>query len=412
MKKNYSLFLIVTFVLCYYLPNAYSLNGSYCYKYFDSTKVTLSEKIINERNNELLELRKQLASNEAALKQLIESNRLVTNSESKIRFLEEYQLTLTNEITFLKKVPTTKALKNGQLAFIELLAIQRDIKPLELFSETRLLSEKLSSLNDISQYSEFKQWVDIFNNDQVQRNRSIPLVQIVQNSLSLLSETTKSLPIYGSLLQSLSNGVSNLLASKIITNRNQTELSVKLNQLLVVSAQFNSQKQILDNEWNMIDRELSILGGEFKTVLYSQMKFYKIDTLHYKEYFVNETSETKRDKFKLGTQASITATIKEIESKNQFVWVGNVEKHMYQVQSLRLRFGHLTLRMLETLNKYQILVQMYNNDKVYPETFVKNVKDLQDSITRVKDKFQINFLPQKYIEDSATMFIESNVVID
>ena len=94
------------------------------------------------------------------------------------------------------------------------------------------------------------------------------------------------------------------------------------------------------------------------------------------------------------------------DKANQGKWMSQVEIYMYKVQSLRLRFGNLTLRMLENINRYQKLISVYSDATKFPAEFTQKLVQLQTSLNAVQSKFYTSFNPEKYIEESSVMYIE------
>ena len=79
---------------------------------------------------------------------------------------------------------------------------------------------------------------------------------------------------------------------------------------------------------------------------------------------------------------------------------------MFKVQSLRLRFGQLTSRMLVNMDQYENIISVYSDSTRFPAEFTTQINGLNNSLKTLKNKFYASYNPAKYIEDSAVMYIE------
>ena len=68
---------------------------------------------------------------------------------------------------------------------------------------------------------------------------------------------------------------------------------------------------------------------------------------------------------------------------------------------MKIRFGMLTFRILENLDKYEKLIQKYQNDPFLKE----EMKNLKLKLDLVRNSFESTFNPQEYIKASNEMYI-------
>ena len=189
------------------------------------------------------------------------------------------------------------------------------------------------------------------------------------------------------------------------------ELSAESSQMLLLLntvSQFEQQKSLIDHEWVSINNELKQLQQEYKRLISDQLKFYGLDSVDYRKRYIEETLDSKRDEYKNFCRKKISERMAQMDADKDHrgKWMGEVETYMYQVQSIRLRFGQLTSRMLSNINRYEQLIAVYSDDKKFPSEFTTKIKSLATSLSTVKGKFYTTFNPMKYIEDSAVMYIE------
>ena len=102
----------------------------------------------------------------------------------------------------------------------------------------------------------------------------------------------------------------------------------------------------------------------------------------------------------------IISKIEALEASNTPNWMGVVETYMHQVQSIRIRFGQLTSRMLSNIDKYEKLFKKYDDPKKFSPEFVLKSNELCADLKQVRENFVLTFNPNKYIEDSSVMYIK------
>ncbi|HSP40757.1 MAG TPA: hypothetical protein VLN46_04935, partial [Gillisia sp.] len=89
------------------------------------------------------------------------------------------------------------------------------------------------------------------------------------------------------------------------------------------------------------------------------------------------------------------------KDKNPENWKQDYYNQMVNVQNLKIRFGTLTFRILENLDKYQALINKYKDDE-----FLKTrVAELGLKLNMVSSSFESTFNPQEYIRASNEMYI-------
>lgn len=184
--------------------------------------------------------------------------------------------------------------------------------------------------------------------------------------------------------------------------------TVSMIQLINAISQFEQQKSIIDYEWEAINKELELLQKENTQLLKDQMEYFGLNINSYKKNYLDETLDSKRENYKNECRKAISEKLISLDSdaNTKGIWLGQVETFMYRVQSLRLRFGQLTTRMMSNIENYEQLIMVYSNSSLFPAEFTTSIASLNNSLKSVKSKFYSSFNPAKYIEDSAVMYID------
>ncbi len=376
------------------------------------TLKSISEQIKIERDNQLQELQEKLKINEDVVNRLTEkladSENLKATDKEKVADLEKLQVALDSRLKILEEAPKTRINLNGQLAFTELLSIQRDIQPADLFLTSRTFFTHLGNVSNIQQYGSFSSWKSEYDKWNSKQKSSDLMVDLVNNSLNLIGNAANVVPLYGSVVNTLSFGTSSLLSTWGAKDKELATKSVGMLKLLNVISQFEQQKSIIDHEWEAINKELELLQKENSQLLLDQMEYFGLNINEYKTKYLAETLDSKRENYKNACRKAISDKLNSLDSdaNTKGSWLGQVETYMYRVQSLRLRFGQLTTRMLSNIDNYEQLIQVYTDSSLFPAEFTTSIAGLNNSLKSVKSKFYSSFNPVKYIEDSAVMYIE------
>ncbi|GAA0878727.1 hypothetical protein GCM10009119_16950 [Algoriphagus jejuensis] len=377
-----------------------------------SDTTSISEQIKTERDNQLKDLNEKLKKNEEEVNRLTEKladadNRNSTDKE-KINDLEKLQIALDSRLKFLEEGPKTKINLNGQLALTELLSIQRDIQPLDLFVSSQTFYTQLGNIGKIQNYNTFTSWKKDYDAWYNKQGKDDQMMEVINSSLNLISAVGSGVPLYGTMVATASSGITALVTA---IGKREKELSEKtpgMLKLLNVTSQFENQKAIIDNEWAQINKELEQLQKENATLLEDQMNYYGISMTDYRKKYLNATLDIDRETFKNDCRKAISEkiTLQESSQNTKGKWLGQVETYMYKVQSLRLRFGQLTARMLVNMDQYESLITVYSDSTRFPAEFTTQINGLNNSLKTLKNKFYASYNPAKYIEDSAVMYIE------
>ena len=179
-------------------------------------------------------------------------------------------------------------------------------------------------------------------------------------------------------------------------------------RILTSSSQFEQQKSIIDHEWKLINQELEQLQKENTLLLAEQMNYFDISKQRYETRYLRATLDSDREQFKNECRKSISDKIATLDRspETKGKWLGQVEIYMYKVQSLRLRFGQLTMRMMANIDQYESLLNNYSDPGKFPLELTTKIVSMNSPLNNLRNKFYSSFNPAKYVEDSAVMYIE------
>ena len=366
----------------------------------------VSLQIIKERDSLLLNLNKQLEDNAIKLKSLQgEFSDLNPNRTSqRLGSLDSIISKQENRITLLENSRKIQLKLNGQLAFTELMSIHRDIKPSNLLLSSQEFFSKIAAINNPMNYPAYEAWFKEYQEWYERKKGKDNWLDLINKSITVLNEPASNVPLYGSLFQTFSTGITSAMEIVGGTGRDLRDKTPEMLNVLNTASQFSQQQSIIDNEWKSINEELNKLENEYNRLLEEQAKYYGLDMSAVAQY-QNATLDSERETLKNKFRKSINNKISEWEKQGNKDWLTEIERFMVKTQSLRQRFGQLTLRMKSNIGKYQELITHFSKNDSFAEEFRTKLRDLESSIYQVDSNFNAVFNPSKYIEDSAVMYI-------
>lgn len=378
--------------------------------YGQADTLSISDKIKIERDNELSIYKNKLKVNDIEIKTL--QNRLSESKNTQVRVatLDELQQKLDDRLKALENASKRKANYNGQLALIELLSVQRDLQPAQLFSSSQTFFTQLGGVSNLQNYPSFVTWKTEYDKWYEEKGKEDQMTQLVNSAIGLIGDVSNKVPLYGSIVQTVTSGIGTLVSAFGNKHKELKNKTPEMLRLLSSTSQFENQKAIIDHEWQQINKELSQLQAENDKLLRDQLAYYGIDYTQYESEYLNATLETERDRFKSKCRTTLNNKLTSLDKDESTAnkWLGQVETYMYKVQSLRIRFGNLTNKMLSNIDRYEQLIQIFSDKTKFPQELTIKIEGLGRTLSSVNKNFSSTFKPEKYIEDSAVMYIEKS----
>lgn len=159
---------------------------------------TVADKIKLERDQQLKELNDKLKLNEGEIKVLKTELSGLNDKEAKRKMtaMENLQVALDSRLAILEKTPKIRVGLNGQLAFTELLSIQRDVQPADLFLASQQFFTQLGAVSNLQQYKDFNEWKTEYENWYSKKGRGDQMFDFLNSSLSLVTNAANRTPIF------------------------------------------------------------------------------------------------------------------------------------------------------------------------------------------------------------------------
>jgi hypothetical protein len=385
-----------------------------------SMKAQDSSKVVNSSNDSLLraalllDLTRQHASNNQELtKQITELDQKLANIDKKIQSESNSQKkveSLVERVQLLEKKDETVSENvigaydhNYKSAVINLVFMDRELKPLVLFNASREFFQGLSDVSNPMNYSGYNDWFLKFKAYMDKTKSKDANLAVLDNLLSLTGGLSKGIPLAGPVATSLMSGIGGFITTFGKRDKAMREESEKMFQLTAVLSQFTHDRNLIESEWEQINKELDELQRLHNESLNKNLAILGITRKDFDSDFANELDANKRFDYIKALTVAIAKRVREERKANPDKWKTTFYHQMQIVQSLKVRFGTLTFRIKENIAKYQELIKKYQNSTL-PEMKTK-MSELSISLEKLNNAFDATFSPQAYIKSANQMYI-------
>ena len=289
---------------------------------------------------------------------------------------------------------------NYQSAIINLISMDREIKPLRLFNTTKDFFENLSETSNPMKYQEFEKWyVDFQKYIDKQKSKEAGIA-VLSNLLELTGELSQGAPFSGPITQPLFTSISSFINSLGNSKRELREQSQRMFILIAKISQFTHDKDLIEHEWISITNELNELQKHYDNVIKENLLLIGVDTLTFQKNYVNENDANKRLNYMLEIKQKAADYVTKTKNGNSKNWKEIIYFEMMDVQSLKLRFGNITFNISENIGIHRVLITKYKSD---PQIGIK-VSNLESKLNNLKETFDSTFEPIEYLNSATRMY--------
>ena len=290
---------------------------------------------------------------------------------------------------------------NYQSAIINLVSMDKEIKPLVLFNASKSFFSTLNETVNPMNYPGYQDWYKKFY-DYIQKEKDHEAsLAVLSDFVQVTGNITGATPIAGPVCQALFLGINSYISSLGSKKKELRDQSQKMLLLTAKLSQFNYDKDLVEQQWEIVQKELEKLQIHYDTILNQNLALLRVPVNDYSGRFNRETDAEKRYQFLTELRKDASALVsdrKSVDSKN---WKQPIYYELMDVQSLKLRFGDLTFDIRGILSKYNELIFKYKND---PEIGLK-VQALEVKLNALNDTFDAAFDPNDYINSATRMYL-------
>ena len=358
-------------------------------------------QIEQEREESNEELSQMISDLDQKIKILDANLERERNAEKKVERLLERVQTLEAIQNAINQKELNVYQRNYQSAIINLVSMERELKPLILFNSSREFFTSLTDVSNPMRYEGYQQWFGTFKEYVSNNKERNPSLSILNNLITITGDLAKGAPLTGPFTQVLFSGMTQFIDGLGSRQRNLREKSEKMFQLTVVLSQFTHEQQMIENEWESINAELEELKKLHEATLKENFERLHIAQNTFQDKFTGESDAIKRLDY-LNSIAKIAE--KDVEGRkkaNPDRWKEEFYYEMSVVQSLKIRFGNITSRIKENIKKYEELLEKFENDKLIKPKIIS----LKGKLTQMDDAFDKTFNPSEYIDSASRMYV-------
>ena len=290
---------------------------------------------------------------------------------------------------------------NYQSASINLVSMDKEIKPLILFNTAKSFFTTLGETADPMKYPGYQDWYKKFYDYIEKEKDKEPSLDVLHDMVQVTGNLTAGAGITGPISQALFLGINSFINSLGSKKKELKEQSQKMFLLTAKLSQFDYDKDMVEQQWEVVTRELEKLQIHYDTILNQNLALLKISRPEYTRRFSRENDAENRYQFLTELRKSASALITDRKAADAKSWKQPIYYELMDVQSLKLRFGEITFDIRGIISKYDELVRKYHSD---PEIGLK-VQGLEVKLNAMSDTFDGAFEPTEYINSATRMYL-------
>jgi len=290
---------------------------------------------------------------------------------------------------------------NYQSAIINLVSMDKEIKPLVLFNAAKSFFSTLTATADPMQYPGYQDWYKRFYAYIEKEKDHDPVLDVLHDMVTVTGNITSATPIAGPVFQAFFIGINEYIGQLSAKRKEEREMSQKMFLLTAKLSQFDYDKDLVEQQWDIVSKELEKMQIHYDTILNQNLALLGVKPEEYRDRYTRETDADKRYEFLTELRKKASTLVTDRKAADLKTWKQPIYYELMDVQSLKLRFGDLTFDIRGILSKYNELIAKYKND---PEIGLK-VQELEVKLNALEDTFDQNFDPNEYINSATRMYL-------
>jgi hypothetical protein len=290
---------------------------------------------------------------------------------------------------------------NYQSAIINLVSMDKEIQPLLLFNSAKSFFSTLNETADPMKYPGYEDWYKKFYAYIEKEKDKDPALNVLHDMVQVTGNITGATPIAGPVCQALFLGIDNYITSMGSKHKDLRDESQKMFLLTAKLSQFDYDKDLIEQQWEIVTNDLDKLQIHYDTILNQNLALLKVPRDEYARRFTKETDADQRYQFLTELRKRAASLVTDRRTTDIKTWKQPIYYELMDVQSLKLRFGEQTFEIRGIIGHYNELVMKYKND---PEIGLK-VQALGVKLDAMSDTFDSAFDPTEYINSATRMYL-------
>lgn len=367
-------------------------------------EMNLRDKVLNDIQNNfntktrsidstVITLDKRLSNLDRSIAESKDAKDKADKLAQRLQAVEEKQKAIeANELNIFQA--------NYQSAMVNLVSMDREIKPLMLFNSTKAFFNSLSETGNPMNYDGYTKWYNQYAAFVKEKKAESPVLNVTNNLLSFAGNFTKGAPVTGPITSALFSSMTTYIDN---IGKKEKALKAQSEEMLTLTmkiSQFNYDNDRIENEWESITTELQDLQKKFDKSLKENLAIIKTSPADFEANFSKENDAEKRYQYLTRLRDGAANFVAAERNQNPKDWRQKAYIQMNDVQSLKQRFGQVTFRISQNLLKYKELFEKYKTD---PQ-LGSRIKDLEIKMKELQESFDKTFDPLEYINSANRMY--------
>lgn len=340
---------------------------------------------------------KQLKSGELkteeALKAIDNAHKILSKMDNQLARIEQKQS--IQEIEELNVF-----ISNYETAVINLVSMDREIRPLTLFNATREFIFALTQAGNPMQYPGYQQWYTKFYDHVEKQKQKDPVFGVLSHVLSLSGDVAKSNPLGGPVTDILFSGITQFVQSIGSGKKALREESEKMFLITATLAQMAYDQKIIEYEWKNITLQLESLQQQYESLLKDNLQLIDISETEFRHQFTKENDAHKRYEYLGNIKQKAATAVHHQKLMSEKDWKEMLYYRMVDIQTLKVKFGSVTGRIKENIQRYQVLINKYKGD-VHIGAMISTT---EAKLREVSEIFDRSFEPEEYVSSASRMY--------
>jgi len=394
MKKLLILSLIS---LCYVCANAESSDSTL-------TEKNIREKILGDIQQNLAQKNEQFDSTivklDRRVSKLDSTIKLTGNPKERIDKLVERVQVLEEKQKAIEANELNTYEANYQSAVINLVSMDREIKPLILFHTTKDFFNALTETSNPVNYAGFQPGFEKFKLYVQKHKEHDATLHTVSDMISATGNISFGIPLVGAYSQLLFSGMAKYVNAIGHKKREMKREAETMFAVTTTLSQFTTDKNMIDNEWDAITKSLEEMQVYYDSSLNRNLHMVDINRAEFTNAFTRESDANKRYLYLTLLRDKAALYVIEMKQHNPKDWKENIYYQLMDVQSLKMKYGDVTYRIREHIDKYNQLIDKYKNNKNIGD----HVAKLENKLNDLKQTFDSTFEPIEYVHTATRMY--------
>ena len=314
--------------------------------------------------------------------------------------LRERLLYIEQKQSALEDAETSIYQANYQSAIINLVSMEREIKPLTLFQSTRDFGSALVSAANPMEYPGYRQWYSKFYEYVEKQKAKEPILGVLSHMLTLTGDISKTFTFSGPVTEPLFSGINSFIQSLGGSKKELREESQKMFLITASLAQWNHEKELIEKEWLTITTELELLQKQYEQVLAANMNMIGLNQSAFNQKFCKENDAHKRFSYLSDLKETCADFVVSEKTKSPKQWKEKIYFQMMDIQTLKVRVGTITSQMRANIERYHTIIIRYKTDAYIGS----RIATLEPKLREMTDTFDRSFEPADYLASATRMY--------